>query len=120
MRFAYLAPPKSTGADRPAESSATIASPPSREQDMPKVGAFTFVLHSHLPYTRQAGRWPHGEEWLHEAAAETYIPLLDSLHRLKDEGLRARLALRLTPVLLAQLTHRDVQRNLDSYLEQKI
>ena len=45
---------------------------------MPKLGAFTFVLHSHLPYARQAGRWPHGEEWLHEAAAETYVPLLDA------------------------------------------
>ena len=28
-----------------------------------KKGAFTFVLHSHLPYCRLAGRWPHGEEW---------------------------------------------------------
>ena len=87
---------------------------------MDKIGSFTFVLHSHLPYTRQAGRWPHGEEWLHEAAAETYIPLLDSLHRLKDEGLRARLTLSLTPVLLEQLNDRDVQRNFQSYLEQKI
>ena len=37
-----------------------------------KVGGFTFVLHSHLPYARQAGMWPHGEEWVHEAIAETY------------------------------------------------
>src|SRR3990172_11342085 len=120
MRFAYLAPPKSTGADRPAESSATIASPPSREQDMPKVGSFTFVLHSHLPYTRQAGRWPHGEEWLHEAAAETYVPLLDALNRLKDEGLSARLTLSLTPILLEQLADPDVRSNFRTYLEQKI
>ena len=42
---------------------------------MAKLGAFTFVLHSHLPYARQAGMWPHGEEWVHEAIAETYIPL---------------------------------------------
>jgi len=45
-----------------------------------KRGAFTFVLHSHLPYCRQAGRWPHGEEWLHEALAETYLPLLMALY----------------------------------------
>ena len=25
-----------------------------------KIGAFTFVLHSHIPYCRRAGRWPHG------------------------------------------------------------
>jgi len=47
-------------------------------------GAFTFVLHSHLPYCRMAGRWPHGEEWLHEAASETYIPLLEALYDLKS------------------------------------
>src|SRR3990170_8304608 len=120
MRFAYLAPPKSTGADRPAESSATIASPPSREQDMPKVGAFTFVLHSHLPYTRQAGRWPHGEEWLHEAAAETYVPLLDALQGLMQEGVPARLTLGLTPILVEQLADPDVQRNFVTYLDEKI
>ena len=34
---------------------------------MAKRGAFTFVLHSHLPYARNAGMWPHGEEWIHEA-----------------------------------------------------
>ena len=40
------------------------------------VGAFTFMLHSHLPYARQAGMWPHGEEWLHEATLECYLPLI--------------------------------------------
>ena len=54
---------------------------------MEAIGAFTFVLHSHLPYCRMAGRWPHGEEWLHEAAAETYIPLLSALTDLHEEGL---------------------------------
>lgn len=87
---------------------------------MQKIGSFTFVLHSHLPYTRQAGRWPHGEEWLHEAAAETYVPLLDALNRLKDEGLPARLTLSLTPILLEQLADPDVRANFRSYLDQKI
>src|SRR6476469_4810924 len=53
---------------------------------MAKRGAFTFVLHSHLPYARNAGMWPHGEEWIHEAIADTYIPILDSLNELVDEG----------------------------------
>ena len=87
---------------------------------MPKVGAFTFVLHSHLPYTRQAGRWPHGEEWLHEAAAETYIPLLDMLHRLLADAVPARLTLGLTPILLEQLADTDVQRNFVTYVEDRI
>ncbi|HET7010644.1 MAG TPA: 1,4-alpha-glucan branching protein domain-containing protein [Anaerolineales bacterium] len=83
-------------------------------------GAFTFVLHSHLPYTRRAGRWPHGEEWLHEASAETYVPLLDMLHKLQAEGVGARLTLGLTPVLLEQLADADVRRNFETYVEDKI
>jgi len=87
---------------------------------MAPIGAFTFVLHSHLPYARRAGRWPHGEEWLHEAAAETYIPLLDALYRLLEEGVPARLTLTLTPVLLEQLADADVQRNFKTYLTDRI
>jgi 1,4-alpha-glucan branching enzyme len=68
-----------------------------------KHGAFTFVLHSHLPYCRQAGRWPHGEEWLHEAAAETYIPLLRTLSDLAERGVTPRVTLGITPVLAEQL-----------------
>ena len=83
-------------------------------------GAFTFVLHSHLPYARQAGRWPHGEEWLHEAAAETYIPLLDALNRLRADRVQAKLTLTLTPVLLEQLADADVQKNFETYLIDRI
>jgi len=83
-------------------------------------GAFTFVLHSHLPYTRAAGRWPHGEEWLHEAAAETYVPLLDMLSRLRADGIRGGVTLGLTPVLLEQLADSDVRANFEAYLGEKI
>jgi 1,4-alpha-glucan branching enzyme len=87
---------------------------------MTAAGAFTFVLHSHLPYARRAGRWPHGEEWLHEAAAETYIPLLDALYRLRDDGVQAKLTLTLTPVLIEQLADADVQSNFATYLTDRI
>ncbi len=70
---------------------------------MPTQGAFTFVLHSHLPYARQAGMWPHGEEWVHEALAETYIPMLDALNELRDEGVKFRLTIGITPILAEQL-----------------
>ena len=70
---------------------------------MAKVGAFTFVLHSHLPYARQAGMWPHGEEWVHEAIAETYLPLLNALHDLEAEGVRFHLTVGMTPILAEQL-----------------
>lgn len=70
---------------------------------MAKLGAFTFVLHSHLPYARQAGMWPHGEEWVHEALAETYIPLLDALNDLVEEGVPFQLTIGITPILAEQL-----------------
>ncbi|CAN5658855.1 1,4-alpha-glucan branching protein [soil metagenome] len=70
---------------------------------MTKLGAFTFVLHSHLPYARQAGMWPHGEEWVHEALAETYLPLLDALNDLREEGVPFQLTIGITPILAEQL-----------------
>ena len=85
-----------------------------------KVGGFTFVLHSHLPYCRNAGRWPHGEEWLHEAASETYIPLLDALYDLNEGGYSFKLTLGITPVLVEQLADPLVIDHLGDFIEDKI
>ncbi|MGI8476978.1 MAG: glycoside hydrolase family 57 protein [Thermomicrobiales bacterium] len=70
---------------------------------MSSIGAFTFVLHSHLPYARQAGMWPHGEEWVHEAIAETYVPLLNALNDLVKDGVPFHLTIGITPILAEQL-----------------
>ena len=40
---------------------------------------FVLALHSHLPYVLNHGRWPHGSDWLCEAALDTYLPLLERL-----------------------------------------
>lgn len=85
-----------------------------------KQGYFTFVLHSHLPYVRKAGRWPHGEEMIHEALAETYVPLLNALFDLKREGVEPRLTIGLTPILLEQIADRDVGEHFELYLEEEI
>jgi 1,4-alpha-glucan branching enzyme len=84
------------------------------------IGAFTFVLHSHLPYARKAGRWPHGEEWLHEAAMETYVPLLDTLYDLREQGIPYRITIGITPILAEQLADKDVIDHFDQYLEDRI
>ncbi|HEY2570102.1 MAG TPA: 1,4-alpha-glucan branching protein domain-containing protein [Solirubrobacteraceae bacterium] len=60
-------------------------------------GALAIVLHTHMPYVEGFGTWPFGEEWLWEAIAGCYLPLLDLL----DGG--APLTLSLTPVLCDQL-----------------
>ncbi len=77
-------------------------------------GELALVLHTHMPYVEGGGAWPppdadafvrspygfgtwpFGEEWLWEAIATSYVPLLDVLGR-------APLTLSLTPVLCDQL-----------------
>lgn len=76
---------------------------------------FAFVLHGHLPYARAAGRWPHGEEWIHEAILGTYLPLLVELYGLRDERATYRLTLGLTPVLLEQLADADINERFGEY-----
>jgi len=85
-----------------------------------KQGGFTFVLHSHLPFYRQTGRWPHGEEVLHEAMAETYIPLLDALLDLAAEGVPYRLTLGITPVLAEQLRDPLIGEHFDRYIAHEL
>ncbi|MGQ9681729.1 MAG: glycoside hydrolase family 57 protein [Anaerolineae bacterium] len=84
------------------------------------LGYFTFVLHTHLPYVRLAGRWPHGEEMIHQAIAETYIPLLNALNDLKAEGYHPRLTLGLTPILMEQLADADVRQHFEVYVEERL
>ena len=58
---------------------------------------FSLVLHTHMPYVEGYGSWPFGEEWLWEAMATSYLPLLDVLEDAPE------LTLSLTPVLCDQL-----------------
>lgn len=81
---------------------------------------FTFVLHSHIPYCRQTGQWPHGEEWIHEAIAETYLPLLHELYGLVADGVRFRLTIGITPVLAEQLADADIQDHFVRYSSERI
>jgi 1,4-alpha-glucan branching enzyme len=78
---------------------------------MKRPGELAIVLHTHMPYVEGGapwprppdernlegfGTWPFGEEWLWEAIATSYLPLLDVLGR-------APITLSLTPVLCDQL-----------------
>jgi 1,4-alpha-glucan branching enzyme len=59
-------------------------------------GELAIVLHSHMPYVEGFDTWPFGEEWLFEAVASVYLPLLEALRG-------APVTLGLTPVLCDQL-----------------
>ena len=56
-----------------------------------------------MPYVEGFGTWPFGEEWLWEATATSYVPLLRVLDKLGPDESRAKLTLSLTPVLCDQL-----------------
>ena len=83
-------------------------------------GSFTFVLHSHLPYVIGHGEWPHGVDWLYEAAAETYIPIYRVLKTVVDDGIHPAVTLGITPVLMEQIAHPRFKEGFKNYLHQKI
>jgi 1,4-alpha-glucan branching enzyme len=61
-------------------------------------GRLALVLHTHMPYVEGFDTWPFGEEWLWEAIATSYLPVLDVL---SETG--APVTVSLTPVLCDQL-----------------
>jgi 1,4-alpha-glucan branching enzyme len=64
-----------------------------------------------MPYVEGFGTWPFGEEWLWEAIATCYLPLLELL----DAG--APLTLSLTPVLCDQLEAPGVDERFVHFVE---
>jgi 1,4-alpha-glucan branching enzyme len=73
-----------------------MARPGAAARSRSNQGELAIVLHTHMPYVEGFGTWPFGEEWLWEAIATSYLPLLELLGR-------ADLTLSLTPVLCDQL-----------------
>jgi 1,4-alpha-glucan branching enzyme len=92
-----------------------IATPQNRPS-----GYLTFTLHAHLPYVVNHGTWPHGLEWLLEAATETYLPLLRTIHNLERDGIALNVNLNLSPILLEQLAHPVFKKEFPKYLARKI
>jgi 1,4-alpha-glucan branching enzyme len=76
-------------------------------------GAVALVLHSHMPYVEGFDTWPFGEEWLWEALASVYLPLLEAI-----DG--APVTLGLTPVLCDQFAtlEGDAGKRFTSFLRE--
>ena len=84
-------------------------------------GTATFILHTHLPYCRLAGRWPHGEEWLHEATLECYLPLIRSFRRLAAEiDGPLGVTINMTPILAEQIRDPLMREHFREYLAGRI
>lgn len=78
------------------------------------------MLHSHLPFYRKAGMWPFGEESFYECMLETYVPLLNMVADLYDEGLPAKLTIGITPILAEQMADKHLSEGFQAYVEGRI
>lgn len=68
-------------------------------------GYLSVVLHAHLPFIRHPEHDPFLEEnWLFEAITDCYIPLLDVFSGLTRDGVPWRMAMSITPPLIAMMT----------------
>jgi len=83
------------------------------------LGSFVLILHSHVPYVLGHATWPHGANMLHEAAADTYIPLLWMLEELTAEGVQPNITLSFSPVTVEQLADERFKDWFVRYLEDK-
>lgn len=81
---------------------------------------FVLVLHTHVPFVMGHGRWPHGSDWLMEAAVDSYLPLLDAFDTLRAEGVDAPVTLGVTPVLAAQLSMPAFRGELRAFFAQRL
>ena len=75
-------------------------------------GELAIVLHTHMPYVEGFGTWPFGEEWLWEAMATSYLPLLDLL----EAG--APLTVSVTPVLADQLAAPGIGERFERFVSE--
>jgi 1,4-alpha-glucan branching enzyme len=81
---------------------------------------FVLMLHSHLPWVLNHGRWPHGSDWLCEAALDTYLPLLESFQALERDGITAPVTIGVTPVLANMLASPVFVEELEAFFEQRL
>ncbi|MGQ9823848.1 MAG: 1,4-alpha-glucan branching protein domain-containing protein [Desulfotomaculales bacterium] len=81
-------------------------------------GYLAVVLHAHLPYLRHPEGGEHLEErWFFEAVTGCYLPLLKVLEKLIADGVDFRLAISLSPPLLAMLADPLLTERYEKYLD---
>jgi 1,4-alpha-glucan branching enzyme len=78
------------------------------------------MLHSHLPYVLNHGRWPHGSDWICEAAIDTYLPLVEKFRALDALNIAAPVTVGFTPILANQLEHPTFTQELEAYFDQRL
>ncbi len=71
------------------------------------VGDLALVLHSHMPYVEGFGTYPFGEEWLFDAVARSYLPVLAEARDV---------TVIVSPVLADQLEATGVMERLEAFV----
>lgn len=84
-------------------------------------GYLALVLHAHLPYVRHPEYDEFLEEdWFYEAITETYLPLLEVLWGLVDDGVPFQVTMSLTPSLCSMLNDPLLQERYVRYIDRAI
>jgi 1,4-alpha-glucan branching enzyme len=83
------------------------AAPRPAAEEAAGIGDLAIVLHSHMPYVEGFGTYPFGEEWLFDAAARSYLPVLE---------LARDLTMTVSPVLADQLEDPGARERLRRFL----
>ncbi|MFP4498267.1 MAG: 1,4-alpha-glucan branching protein domain-containing protein [Vulcanimicrobiota bacterium] len=93
------------------------------------LGKMILHLHAHLPYVGKrinygtSGFWRPGgyiEEWYHEAARETYIPLIDIYDQLVSEGIDFKISMDISPTLCNMMRNPMLQEEFLNYIDSLI
>jgi 1,4-alpha-glucan branching enzyme len=71
-----------------------------------------------MPYVEGFGTWPFGEEWLFEAIATAYLPLLELFERWGQEGATGVVTVGVTPVLADQLVLPEVRERFLRFIRE--
>lgn len=77
---------------------------------------FALVLHTHVPYVRRNGVWPAGEDLFHQAARDSYLPLIGMFDDLAARGLQKLCTVAVTPVAAHQMADAHMRRELAAFL----
>lgn len=84
-------------------------------------GYLSLILHAHLPFVRHPEHEEFLEErWLFEAITETYIPLLEMMEGLANDGVDFSLTINLSPTLCNMLSDELLKERYVKYIDKTI
>lgn len=84
-------------------------------------GKILFLMHAHLPFVRHPEYSRFFEEnWLFEAIAETYLPLVQAMRRLLEKGVPGVLNLSVSPPLIEMLSDETLIKKFTEHLYKQL